>query len=262
MSCRRKAARPAPPPVGFVDRDPAASYYAFPEHFEFQRNMDQIGKPVDRTEWGMTPPTVNAYYNPQLDEIVFPAGILQPPFFDFHADDALNYGAMGAGIGHEITHGFDDQGRKFDANGNLKEWWTSEDEKNFKARAQCIEKQFDAYAVEGDLHENGKLVLGESIADLGGLTIAHAALRRSLAGKPEPAPIDGLTAEQRFFLGWAQVWESCMRPELARLRARTNEHPLSQFRINGPLSNMDLFSQAYSCKAGDAMIRAERCKIW
>jgi putative endopeptidase len=232
------------------------------ERFEFQRNMDKIGKPVDLSEWGMTPPTVNSYYNPQLNEIVFPAGALQPPFFDFHADDALNYGAMGAAIGHEITHGFDDQGRKFDADGNLKDWWTAEDEKNFKARAQCIEKQFDAYVVEGDLHENGKLVLSESIADFGGLTIAHAALRRSHAGKPEPAPIDGLTTEQRFFLGWAQVWESNLRPEFARLRARTSVFPLPQFRTNGPLSNMDPFAKAYSCKAADPMIRTERCKIW
>ena len=224
--------------------------------------MDQIGKPVDRAEWGMTPPTVNAYYNPQLNEIVFPAGILQPPFFDFRADDALNYGAIGGGIGHEITHGFDDQGRKFDADGNLKDWWTPEDEKNFNARAACVEKQFGDYVVEGDLHENGKLVLGESIADLGGLAIAHAALLRSLAGKPEPAPIDGFTAEQRFFLGWAQVWETNQRPEAARLQAQTNEHPLGHFRINGPLSNLDLFAKAYGCKAGDAMIRTERCKIW
>src|SRR5207302_529493 len=206
--------------------------------FEFKRNLGKIGKPVDKTEWGMTPPTVNAYYNPQFNEIVFPAGILQPPFYDPKADDAVNYGGMGAVIGHEITHGFDDHGSKFDGQGNLKDWWSPEDLKNFKARAACVSDQFDAYVVDGDLHENGKLVLGESIADLGGLTIAYAAYEKSLAGKPRPPDRDGFTPEQRFFLGWTQVWGANERIEYARLIANTNPHPLGRFRANGLLSIM------------------------
>ena len=169
--------------------------------FEFHRDLNKVGKPVDRTEWDMSPPTVNAYYNPQLNEIVFPAGILQPPFFDFQADDALNYGAMGAIIGHEMTHGFDDEGSQFDAQGNMKNWWTPEDQKNFDARGACIANQFDGFLVEDKLHENGKLVEGESIADLGGLAIAYAAYQKSLEGKPRPKDMDGFTPEQRFFIG-------------------------------------------------------------
>jgi putative endopeptidase len=231
--------------------------------FEFKRDMNKVGKPVDRTEWGMTPPTVNAYYNPQMNEIVFPAGILQPPFYDPKADDAINYGGMGAVIGHEMTHGFDDEGNKFDAQGNLKDWWTPEDKKNFDERAQCIVHQFDNFKFE-ELHEQGKLVSGESIADLGGLTVSYAALERSLKGKPRPKDIDGFTPEQRFFLGWAQVWREKIRPEYARLMVNTNEHPLPEFRVNGPLSNMPAFAKAYSCKPGDPMVRppADRCVIW
>jgi putative endopeptidase len=230
--------------------------------FEFQRQLDQVGKPVDRTEWGMTPPTVNAYNRSSMNEIVFPAGILQPPFYDPKADDAINYGGMGAVIGHEITHGFDDQGSKFDANGNLKDWWTPDDAKNFKERAQCVSDQFDGYVVEGDLHENGKLVLGESIADLGGLTISYAAYEKSLQGKPRPPDKDGFTPDQRFFLGWAQVWGANTRPEYARLLTNTNPHPLPQFRGNGPLSNMAEFAKAFGCQKGDAMVREKVCKIW
>jgi putative endopeptidase len=230
--------------------------------FEFQRDLDKIGRPVDRTEWGMTPPTVNAYYRSSMNEIVFPAGILQPPFYDPKADDAINYGGMGAVIGHEITHGFDDQGSKFDAKGNLKDWWKPEDQKNFKERAQCVSDQFDGYVVDGDLHENGKLVLGESIADLGGLTISYAAYEKSLQGKPHPPEKDGFTPEQRFFLGWAQVWGANERLEFARLMANTNPHPLPRFRGNGPLSNMAEFAQAFGCKKGDAMVREKVCKIW
>jgi putative endopeptidase len=229
--------------------------------FEFQRQLNQVGKPLDRTEWGMTPPTVNAYNRSSLNEIVFPAGILQPPFYDPKADDAINYGGMGAVIGHEITHGFDDQGSKFDAQGNLKDWWTPEDARNFKERAQCVSDQFDGYVVEGDLHENGKLVLGESIADLGGLTISYAAYEKALQGKPRPDK-DGFTPEQRFFLGWAQVWGANTRPEYARLLTNTNPHPLPQFRGNGPLSNMAEFAKAFGCKKGDAMVRDKVCKIW
>ncbi|MGH9366108.1 MAG: M13 family metallopeptidase [Thermoanaerobaculia bacterium] len=230
--------------------------------FEYRRDLAKIGKPVDRTEWGMTPPTVNAYYNPQKNEIVFPAGILQPPFFDGRADDAVNYGGIGAVIGHELTHGFDDQGRKFDAQGNLKDWWTAEDAKNYEKRAACVEKQFSGYVVEGDLHVNGKLVLGESIADLGGLKIAHAALRRSLAGKPEPEKIEGFTADQRFFLSWARVWAANDRPEFARLLTNTNPHPLDRFRAIGAPSNLPEFATAFSCKSGDPMVRQETCAIW
>ena len=232
--------------------------------FEFRRELAKIGKPVDRTEWGMTPPTVNAYYNPSMNEIVFPAGILQPPFYDAKRDDAMNYGGMGAVIGHEMTHGFDDSGAKFDAEGNLKNWWTPEDLKNFQARSECVVKQFDSYEVEPGLHQNGKLVLGESIADLGGLTIAHAAYEKTLEGKTKPADVDGFTNEQRFFLAWAQMWAGSDRPEYARLRVNTDGHPLGRFRTNGPPSNMPSFSQAFGCAAGSAMVRPEdqRCRIW
>ena len=230
--------------------------------FEWARDLAKVGRPVDRTDWGMTPPTVNAYYNPLLNEIVFPAGILQPPFFDARADDAVNYGGMGAVIGHEMTHGFDDSGRKFDAQGNLKNWWTDQDLKNYEDRATCVEKQFDAYKFEGDLHLNGKLVLGESIADLGGVAIAYRAYQKSLEGRARPAPIDGLTDDQRFFLNWARVWATNDRPEFARLIVNTNPHPLGRFRAIGAASNMPEFARAFACKPGDPMVRAERCLIW
>jgi putative endopeptidase len=230
--------------------------------FENSRELAKIGKPVDRNEWGMTPPTVNAYYNPTMNEIVFPAGILQPPFYDPKADDAINYGGMGAVIGHEISHGFDDQGSQFDGKGNLRNWWTADDRKNFDERATCVEKQFDSYEVESGLHQNGKLVLGESIGDLGGLAISYAAYEKSLEGKPRPKEIDGFTPEQRFFLGWAQVWGTNQRPEAARLQANTNPHPLARFRGNGPLSDMAAFAQAWGCKKGDPMVREQACKIW
>src|SRR5207253_7194413 len=180
-----------------IDRSSYAENQWRGAEFEFARRLNKIGKPVDRTEWGMTPPTVNAYNRSSMNEIVFPAGILQPPFYDPKADDAVNYGGMGAVIGHEITHGFDDQGSKFDAKGNLKDWWTPEDAKNFKERATCVSDQFDGYEVEPGLHQNGKLVLGESIADLGGLTISYAAYEKSLAGKPRPVVKDGFTPKQR-----------------------------------------------------------------
>jgi predicted metalloendopeptidase len=247
-----------------VDRGPYVENVLRGNSFEFARDVAKIGKPVDRTEWGMTPPTVNAYYNASLNEIVFPAGILQPPFFDPHADDAINYGGIGSVIGHEMTHGFDDQGAKFDGQGNLKNWWTPEDLKNFQARGDCIVKQFGSYEVEPGLHGNGKLEEGESIADLGGLTISHAAFEKTLAGKPAPAPIDGFTAEQRFFLGWAQIWAANLRPEFARLQAKTNEHPLDKFRGNGPLSNTPGFAKAFGCAADSKMVRPaeQRCRIW
>ena len=245
-----------------IDRRSYAENVVRASEFDFARRLNKIGKPVDRTEWGMTPPTVNAYNNSNMNEIVFPAGIMQPPFYDPNADDAVNYGGMGAVIGHEITHGFDDHGSKFDGKGNLEDWWTPEDLKNFQSRAKCVSDQFDGYVVDGDLHENGKLVLGESIADLGGLAIAYAAYEKSLAGKPRPPDRDGFTSEQRFFLGWAQVWGANERLEYARLMANTNPHPLGRFRANGPLSNMAEFAKAFGCKHGEAMVREQACKIW
>jgi putative endopeptidase len=245
-----------------VSRGPYAANALAAAVFYFRRDLAKVGKAVDRTDWEMSPPTVNAYYQGARNEIVFPAGILQPPFFDAAADDAVNYGGIGAVIGHEMTHGFDDSGRKFDAQGNQREWWTPDDLKNYEARAHCVEKQFDAYVVDGDLHENGKLVLGESIADLGGVAIAHRAFLRSLEGKLPPAPIDGLTADQRFFLSWARIWATNDRPEFAKLIVNTNPHPLGRFRAIAPASNLPEFARAFSCKPGDPMVRAEVCEIW
>jgi putative endopeptidase len=233
--------------------------------FGAARDWSKLGKPVDRTEWAMTPPTVNAYYSPTMNEIVFPAGILQAPFYDPNADDAVNYGGMGAVIGHEMTHGFDDQGRQFDAAGNLRDWWTPQDAAAYKARAQLVSDQFDRYTIlDSATHVNGKLTLGENIADLGGLTIAYAAFQKSLAGKPRPANIDGFTPEQRFFLSWAQVWREAARPEAARVQVNTNPHAPAQWRVNGPLSNMPEFARAFSCKPGEAMVRGDalRAQIW
>jgi putative endopeptidase len=246
-----------------VERISYASNQMRGAEFAFQRDLNKIGKPVDRTEWQMTPPTVNAYYDAEMNEIVFPAGILQPPFFDPDADDASNYGAMGAVIGHEMTHGFDDQGRKFDAQGNLHDWWTPEDQKNFNERAQCVKEQLESYKVQGDLHENGDLVLGESIADLGGLNIAYRALEKELAGKRPPS-IGGFTPEQRFFLAYTQIWAANDRPEFERLMLNTNPHPLGRLRAIAAPSNMPAFSQAFGCKEGDALVRtaAIRCQIW
>ena len=232
--------------------------------FEFERNLKKIGKPIDRTEWGMTPPTVDAYYNPNFNEIVFPAGILQPPFFDARADDAVNYGGIGSIIGHELTHGFDDQGRQFDADGNLKNWWTTEDEKNYSARASLIETQYSGYIAIDMLHINGKLTMGENIADLGGLKIAYLALQKSLEGKPRPPKIDGYTPEQRFFLAFAQGWRRNTRPEAVRLQIATDPHSPARFRVLGPLSNMPEFLNAFGCEGGSSIARPEamRVKIW
>jgi putative endopeptidase len=232
--------------------------------FEVRRNINKIGKPVDRTEWGMTPPTVNAYYNPSMNEVAFPAGIMQPPFFDPKADDAVNYGGMGAAIGHEISHGFDDQGRKYDAMGNLSGWWSDADATAFEQRANKVVQQFDGYVSVDTFHVNGKLTLGENIADFAGLTIAYHAFRKSLEGKPEPAPIDGLTADQRFFLGWAQIWRGMTRPETARLMVNVDSHSPARWRVNGPLANMPEFQAAFKCQAGDPMVApaASRAKIW
>ena len=229
------------------------------------RNWAKVGKPVDRSEWGMTPDMVNAYYNPIWNEIVFPAGILQPPFYDPKADDAVNYGAMGAVIGHEMTHGFDDQGRRFDAHGNLRDWWTPADAEKYTAQAQLVVNQFDGYTVvDSSTHVNGKLTLGENIGDLGGLKIAYTAMEKALAKDGRPGLIDGFTPEQRFFLGWAQVWRTLQRPEAAKAQVHTDPHSPAQWRVNGPLSNMPEFKAAWGCKDGDAMVRAEnlRAHIW
>ncbi len=232
--------------------------------YERRRNMARIGQPVDRAEWGMTPPTVNAYYNPQMNEIVFPAGIMQPPFFDPNADDAVNYGGMGAVIGHEMTHGFDDQGAQFDRDGNLKNWWSASDLEKFKHGTGLVSAQYDSYTVLDSVHVNGKLTLGENLADLGGLSVSYAALEKALAQKGRPANIDGFTPEQRFFLAWAQIWRANTTPETARLRINTDPHSPGVWRTNGPLSNMPQFAAAFGCKPGDAMVRDESVRpvIW
>ena len=197
-----------------------------------------------------------------FNEIVFPAGILQPPFFNFAADDAINYGAIGGVIGHEISHGFDDQGSKFDADGNFKSWWTNDDRAKFDERAACVARQFDSYEVQPGLFMQGKLTLGENIGDLAGLTIAYDAFQKSMEGKPRPADIDGFTPEQRFFLGWAQVWAAKARQEAERLQVQTDPHALPRWRVNGPMSNMPQFAKAFNCKAGQAMVRKDNCMIW
>jgi putative endopeptidase len=232
--------------------------------YERRRDMKRIGQPVDRAEWGMTPPTVNAYYNPSMNEIVFPAGIMQPPFFDPKADDAVNYGGMGAVIGHEMTHGFDDQGSQFDAQGNLRNWWSASDLEKFKRGTGLVSSQFDSYTVLDSVHVNGKLTLGENLADLGGLSISYAALEKALAEKGRPPLIDGFTPEQRFFLAWAQIWRQNITPEAQRVRINTDPHSPGRWRTNGPISNMPQFAAAFGCKPDDPMVRpdAVRPVIW
>ena len=229
--------------------------------FEFRRNLAKIGKPVDKTEWEMTPPTVNAYYNPLENNINFPAGILQPPFYSAKADAAVNFGGAGAVIGHELTHGFDDQGRQFDARGNLKDWWTPADAKAFEDRAQCFVDQYSSLTAVDDVKLNGKLTLGENTADNGGLRISLMAYLARAAKEPTGA-IDGFTPEQRLFLGWGQVWCDNMRPELARMLAQTNPHSPGRERVNGVVSNMPEFQKAFACKAGSAMVRSTQCRVW
>jgi endothelin-converting enzyme/putative endopeptidase len=223
-----------------------------------------IGKTVDRGRWGMTPPTSNAYYNPQLNEIVFPAGILQPPAFDMGAVDAVNYGAIGVVVGHEISHGFDDEGAQFDYQGRLRNWWTDTDLKDFQGRGACVADQFDHYFIEEGVHHNGKLVLGESIGDLAGAKIAYLAYQKSLEGKPRPADIDGFTPEQQFFIAWGQFRGDAIRIEAQRLMMQTDQHPVAKYRVIGPLSNLPEFQKAWSCKADAAMVRPEskRCEVW
>lgn len=247
-----------------VDRGPYIEEVWVVNESDSRRDLAKIGKPVDRMEWDTAPQSVNAYNNYPMNELVFPAGILQPPFFDPKRDAAMNYGAIGAIIGHELTHGFDAGGAEFDAQGNMKTWWTPKELKTFRARAECIVKQFDGFEAEPGLHENGNQELRENIADLGGLTIAHAAYEKSLEGKPKQADIDGFTNEQRFFLAWAQIWAENEKPEYVRRVLDEDFHPLGRFRTNGPLSNMPSFSQAFGCSAGSPMVRAGKqlCRIW
>jgi putative endopeptidase len=228
-----------------------------------RRVIDRAGQKVDRGEWGISPPTVNAYYSPSTNQIVFPAGILQPPFFDFHADDAVNYGAIGAIIGHEITHGFDDQGRNSDADGNLTDWWSKEDDQRFRERAKKLVDQFNGYQALPGLAINGQLSLGENIADLGGTSIAFEALQRSLQGKKVEL-IDGLTQEQRFFISWAQQWRTLYRDDAMRMQVARGPHAPGNFRAYGPLVNQQEFFDAFGIQEGDPMWRKpeERCKIW
>jgi endothelin-converting enzyme/putative endopeptidase len=231
--------------------------------FEFNRQVQKIGKPFDKSEWLMTPPTVNAYYQPSENDINFPAGILQPPFYDFKADDAVNFGGIGAVIGHELTHGFDDEGRQFDAQGNLHDWWTEQDAKAFEQRAQCVVDEYNGFIAVDDVHENGKLTLGENTADNGGLRIALMALLASMSHDARvPAKLDGYTPEQRLFLGWGQIWCENQRPQAERLQALTNEHSLGRFRANGVVSNMPEFQKAWGCRAGQPMVRQNACRVW
>jgi endothelin-converting enzyme/putative endopeptidase len=229
--------------------------------FEFNRQLAKIGKPVDRGEWGMTPPTVNAYYDPQMNDINFPAGVLQPPAFDPKSDAAPNYGDTGGTIGHELTHGFDDEGRQFDARGNLRDWWTEEDGKEFVKRASCISDQYSTYTIIDDIKINGKLTLGEDVADLGGLILAYMAWKDDTKGQ-NLQPIDGLTPEQRFFVGYGQSWCGESRDETKRLRATVDPHSPEKYRTNGVVSNMPEFQEAFHCKAGSPMVNQNRCRIW
>jgi len=232
--------------------------------FESKRQLGKIGKPVDPDEWLYSPPTVNAYYYPPQNNINFMAGILQPPFYEGGMDDAVNFGAIGVVIGHELTHGFDDQGRQYDAEGNLRDWWAADDEKAFRERTNCEVEEYDNFTVAGGEHVNGKLTLGENTADNGGLRIAYAALMDSLASQPESArnPVDGFTPEQRFFLGFGQIWCTNATDEALRLQVQTNPHSPAEFRVNGSVSNFDRFQKAFGCRAGQPMVRANACRVW
>ncbi len=251
--------------INIVDNDFFGNWYRSNE-FESKRERDKIGKPVDRAEWEMTPPTVNAYYEPTENNINFPAGILQPPFYSNTADDAVNYGAIGVVIGHELTHGFDDQGRQFDADGNLKDWWQKSDEEHFNQLAECFVKEYGSFEAAPGVHENGKLTLGENTADNGGIRLAYMALMDALAKKQEAASskVDGYTQPQQFYLGFAQVWCANIRPEFARLLAQTDPHSLDEFRVNGVVRNVPEFDQAFGCKTGDKMYIApgQGCRVW
>jgi len=246
-----------------IRRDDPVGNLVRAAEFEYDRDIKKLGGPVDRKEWGMTPQTVNAYHNPRLNEIVFPAAILQPPFFNLAADDAVNYGAIGVVIGHEMGHAFDDQGRKTDANGNLSDWWTDADAKAFQEKARMLVDQYSQYSPVEGLNVNGQLTLGENIGDLTGITISYQAYHMSLNGKPAPV-IDGLTGDQRFFIGYAQVWRSKAREEFLRRQVLTDPHSPAQYRAFGPLRNFLPFYDAFDVKEGDGMYLApdKRVSIW
>lgn len=229
--------------------------------FEFARQLGKIGKPVDKSEWHMTPPTVNAYYNPLENNINFPAGILQPPFFNKAADDAVNYGAAGAVVGHELTHGFDDQGRRFDAEGNLRDWWTEADGKAFDERATCVADEYSGFTAVDDVKLNGRLTLGENVADNGGLRLGWMALMEAMKKAPL-GEADGFTPEQRFFIGWAQMWCENRTDATARLHAQTNPHSPGRYRTNGVVSNFPEFLKAFGCQADAKMANQPMCRVW
>jgi len=229
--------------------------------FELRRQTAKIGKPVDRSEWEMLPQAADAYYSPVENDINFPAGILQPPFYDARADNAVNYGGIGAVIGHELTHGFDDQGRRFDAHGNLDDWWTKQDAAEFNKREQCFVDEYSSFVATDDVHLNGRLTLGENTADNGGVRLAFMALMEALDRK-RARKIDGFTPEQRFFLGWGQIWCQNRTAELSRERAFTDPHSPGRDRVNGVVSNMPEFGKAFACKPGDPMVRAPECRVW
>jgi putative endopeptidase len=233
--------------------------------FEFKRQLNKIGKPVDRAEWGMTPPTIDAYYDPQLNTINFPAGILQPPFFSKETDDAANFGAIGSVIGHEIIHGFDDQGRKFDATGNLRDWWTAADSKSYDERGKCISDQYTQDVPEAGVKQDGKLTQGEDTADNGGVRLSLAALDHKLQGEGKTLDTkgeDGWTNRQRFFIAYGDAWCTQFRPEVVRIQVLTNPHSIARYRVNNVISNMPEFAEAFSCKKGSPMVRDNACRVW
>jgi endothelin-converting enzyme/putative endopeptidase len=244
-----------------ISRDDELGNVTRAREFEFHRQLDKIGKPVDRDEWDMTPPTVNAYYDEQLNDINFPAGNLQPPLFDPQADDAVNYGDVGATIGHELSHAFDDEGRQFDAKGNLRDWWTPDDAKQFAKRAGCLASQFSHYTAVDDIKVNGQLTLGENVADLGGLLVAYLAWHSVSKAQALP-PLEGFSPEQRFFISYGQSWCSNTRPETQRVLATADPHAPERYRVNGVVSNMPEFQQAFHCKPGSPMVRKDRCRVW
>jgi putative endopeptidase len=246
-----------------ITRDDLAGNAERARAFEVQRNLNKIGRPLDKTEWTMTPPTVNAYYNPSENDINFPAGILQPPFFDFNTDDAVNFGGIGVVIGHELTHGFDDQGSKFDADGNLTNWWTSADREEFDKRTSCVADQYGSFTVADDLHLNGRLTLGENTADNGGLRVSLMALH-SLQGSAREGQADssGFTPEQKFFLGFAQVWCESRTPENERLMVKIDPHSPGRYRVQGTVQNSPDFAKAFGCKAGQPMVKENACRVW
>lgn len=246
-----------------IDRNDYAGNLRRISQWRYNYNVNQLGKPVDKARWGMSPPTVNAYYSPTNNEIVFPAGILQFPFFDFGADDAVNYGGIGSVIGHEMTHGFDDQGRQYDGDGTLRDWWTKEDADKFKTRADQVVSQYNGFTVVDTIHVNGKLTLGENLADLGGLNVAYAAFKKTKEGQSNKK-IDGFTPDQRFFLSWAQVWRSSQRPEAAAQRILTDPHSPEQYRTMAPLTNIDAWYKAFNIMPGDKLYKKpeDRTKVW